>query len=158
MFRLALLGLGLVASAASAHQGGEKQIWNTDDGWLLAGTDEVKGEMTFVSSTRVLRAGSAAQVETLRVHRDVDTRFGTDQAHYHLLVDCDDLSWTRISFRGYRPDGSSGPLITKDIGLREAPPEGGIMRRAFDVACGIDAAENAIIADPYSHAKAYFAG
>ncbi|TNE59462.1 MAG: hypothetical protein EP341_02185 [Sphingomonadales bacterium] len=157
-YRRALLGLAFLSLAAHAHERTGEQRWTFEDGWVVAGVDEAKAEMTFVSTTRVLRAGSAAQVETLRVHRDIDERFGTDQAHYHMLVDCSDLSWTRISFRGYRPDGTSGPLITRDLGSRPPPPEGGILRKAFELTCSDSRTEEAIIADPYGFAKQHFAG
>lgn len=143
----------MLAAPLAAQDEAQELPWKPQDRWVWVGTDDEKGEMTFVALARVVRAGSAAKVETLRVHRDIDERFGTDQAHYHMLVDCDDMSWTRLSFRGYRPDGSSGPLLTRDIGPREAPADGSMLGRAFTLACGGESDSAAVVASPYEHAK-----
>lgn len=150
--------LAALPLAANAHDRGENLPWNERDGWVLVGTDEEKGEMTFVALNHIKRVGSAAKVETLRVHRDIDERFGTDQAHYHLLVDCDDFSWTRISYRGYRPDGSGAHLLTREIGEREAPPSGSLFDQVFNLACATDAADGTVIPSPYEFAKSHFEG
>ena len=148
----AALVCGLLVTSAHAHDRGESSPWSERDGWVHVGTDREKGDVTYVAVDHLLRAGDAVFVETLRVEASVDERFGTNQAHYHMLLDCSDGTWTRISYRGYRPDGTGSRLLDRPLGEREPLDQTSVLGRAFAIAC-MDATEGLErIADPVAHA------